>query len=104
MQKPRQQSNVERNCRDTQTVQQKHIVQQTTNDMSTQMTKVGMYVSNMEDKLVIPGKYTTADDFQSNVLNRVRSITNHIGHSFCQLLSTFINRALIERFFVKCLK
>ena len=72
MQKPRQQSSAERFCRDTQTTQQKHMVQQTTNDMSTQMNKVGMYVSNMGDKMMIPGKYTTADDFHSNILNRVR--------------------------------
>ena len=71
MQKPIVVSNVERFCRDTQTIQQKHNVQQTTNSTSTQMTGIGVFISNMEDKLVTPGKYTTADDFHSGILNKV---------------------------------
>ncbi len=71
MPKPRPPPSTERFCRDTQTVQQKHRVQQTTNPTSTQMTKIGVYVGNMEDKLVIPGAYTTADDFRANILNKV---------------------------------
>ena len=58
--------------RDTQTVQQRHQVQQTTNAMSTQMTKIGVYVSNMEDILVAPGKYTTAAEHQEKRLENVR--------------------------------
>ena len=60
--------------RDTQTVQQRHQVQQTTNAMSTQMTKIGVYVSNMEDKLMAPGRYTTAADHQKRRLENVRII------------------------------
>jgi len=71
MQKPRAPSNVDRNCRDTQTVEQHHCVQQTTNDMSTQMTGIGVFVSNMEDKLIIPKKYTTADEHHSMILKKV---------------------------------
>jgi len=71
MQKQRPPANVDRFCRDTQTVEQKHMVQQTTNDCSTQMTKIGVYVSNMKDKLVVPGKYTTADAYHANILNQV---------------------------------
>ena len=62
--------------RDTQTVQQRHQVQQTTNAMSTQMTKIGVYVSNMEDKLVAPGKYTTAAEHQEKRLENVRLSSN----------------------------
>lgn len=58
-------------CRDTQTVEQKHQVQQTTNDMSTQMTKIGVFISNNPDKLMTPGKYTTADDHHYMILQRV---------------------------------
>ena len=68
------QSSVERFCRDTQTVQHRHNRQQTTNHTSTQMTGIGVYVSNMEDKLMVPGKYTTADETQSMMLNQVRAI------------------------------
>lgn len=71
MQKPRAPSGIEKFCRDTQTVQQHHRPQQTTNDTSTQMTGIGVYVSNMEDKLVTPRKYTTADEHQSMLLSRV---------------------------------
>ena len=71
MQKPRAPSNVDRNCRDTHTVEQHHFVQHTTNDMSTQMTGIGVFVSNMEDKLIIPKKYTTADEHHSMILKKV---------------------------------
>ncbi|XP_046580375.1 IQ and ubiquitin-like domain-containing protein [Haliotis rubra] len=69
--KPRPVSNIERFCRDTQTVQQHHQRQQTTNDTSTQMTKIGVYVSNMPDKLLIPGQYTTADDHLAMLLRKI---------------------------------
>ncbi|XP_034306877.2 IQ motif and ubiquitin-like domain-containing protein isoform X1 [Magallana gigas] len=64
-------SQIPKNCRDTQTVQQKHRVQQTTNDTSTQMTGINVFVSNMEDKLIVPGKYTTADEHHSMILRKV---------------------------------
>ena len=73
-QKSRPPSNVEKFCRDTQTFQQRHVPQQTTNDMSTQMTKIGVFVSNMTDKLVVPGKYTTADEHKSKLLEKVSSL------------------------------
>lgn len=60
-----------RNCRDTQTYQMKHIRQQTSEDTYTQMTKIGVYVSNMEDKLLVPGKYTTADQHHKMILQKV---------------------------------
>ncbi|KAK7101379.1 IQ motif and ubiquitin-like domain-containing protein [Littorina saxatilis] len=70
-QKARTQSGVDRYCRDTQTVQQLHQVQQTFNDTSTQMTGVGVYVCNLEDKLMVPGKYTLADDHLFSILQKV---------------------------------
>ena len=71
MAKQRPPPSFERFCRDTQTVQLKHIPQQTYNDMSTQMTTPGVYVSNMPDKLVVPGKYTSAEDYHKNILLKV---------------------------------
>nr|XP_019605633.1 PREDICTED: IQ and ubiquitin-like domain-containing protein isoform X1 [Rhinolophus sinicus]XP_019605634.1 PREDICTED: IQ and ubiquitin-like domain-containing protein isoform X1 [Rhinolophus sinicus]XP_019605635.1 PREDICTED: IQ and ubiquitin-like domain-containing protein isoform X1 [Rhinolophus sinicus] len=58
-------------CRDTQTVFQRKKLQQTTNTTSTQMTKIGVYVSNMTDKLVTPGKYFSAAEYHAQRLAAV---------------------------------
>ncbi|XP_059789474.1 IQ and ubiquitin-like domain-containing protein isoform X2 [Balaenoptera ricei] len=58
-------------CRDTQTVFQRRKLQQTTNTISTQMTKIGVYVSNMTDKLVTPGKYFSAAEYHAKRLKAV---------------------------------
>lgn len=71
MQKQRAPSGIERYCRDTQTVEQHHRLQQTTNDTSTQMTGIGVFISNREDKLLTPRKYTTADQYHAMVLKQV---------------------------------
>ena len=49
-------------CRDTQTIESKHRVIQTTNEQSTQMTKPGYYVSTDDDRLLTPHPYQTADE------------------------------------------
>ncbi|XP_051007816.1 IQ and ubiquitin-like domain-containing protein [Acomys russatus] len=65
-------------CRDSQTVFQRKKTQQTTNTTSTQMTKIGVYVSNMTDKLLKPGKYFTAEAYHQRRLNAVLVIqTNY---------------------------
>lgn len=71
MQKPRPPSLIDRYCRDTQTVEQRHRVQQTTNETSTQMTKIGVFVSNAQDKLIQPQRYTTADEHHEMMLYKV---------------------------------
>ncbi|XP_016068842.1 PREDICTED: IQ and ubiquitin-like domain-containing protein [Miniopterus natalensis] len=58
-------------CRDAQTVFQRKKLQQTTNMTSTQMTKIGVYVSNMTDKLVTPGKYFSAAEYHAERLAAV---------------------------------
>ncbi|XP_031311144.2 IQ and ubiquitin-like domain-containing protein isoform X2 [Camelus dromedarius] len=58
-------------CRDTQTVFEKRKLQQTANTTSTQMTKIGVYVSNMTDKLVTPGKYFSAAEYHAQRLEAV---------------------------------
>nr|XP_023400359.1 IQ and ubiquitin-like domain-containing protein [Loxodonta africana] len=57
--------------RDTQTVYERRKLQQTTNTTSTQMTKIGVYVSNMTDKLVTPGRYFTAAEYHAQRLQAV---------------------------------
>ncbi|XP_008823092.1 IQ and ubiquitin-like domain-containing protein isoform X2 [Nannospalax galili] len=58
-------------CRDTQTVFQKKKLQQTTNTTSTQMNKIGVYISNMTDKLVKPGRYFSAAEYHAQRLQAV---------------------------------
>ncbi|XP_071961222.1 IQ motif and ubiquitin-like domain-containing protein [Antedon mediterranea] len=62
---------IEKFCRDTQTVREKNQRQQTHIDTSTQMTGIGCYVSNMTDKLLVPGKYQTADEYHEIILMKV---------------------------------
>ncbi|XP_032913650.1 IQ and ubiquitin-like domain-containing protein isoform X2 [Catharus ustulatus] len=58
-------------CKETQTVVEKNKRQQTRNTTSTQMTKIGLYVSNMTDKLITPGKYFTAEEYHKRRLEAV---------------------------------
>ncbi|NXF90517.1 IQUB protein, partial [Eubucco bourcierii] len=55
-------------CRETQTVYERNKPQQTKNTTSTQMTKVGLYVSSVTDKLISPGKYLTAEEYHKRRL------------------------------------
>ncbi len=55
-----------------QTVELKNQDQQCSKNASTQMTKIGCYVSNMEDKLITPGTYITAGEYHSKRLRAVR--------------------------------
>lgn len=64
-------SSVEKFHRDTQTYKLRNRLQQTTNTTSTQMTKDGCYVSNVTDKILIPGKYETADQYHKERLEKV---------------------------------
>ncbi|XP_030405003.1 IQ and ubiquitin-like domain-containing protein isoform X2 [Gopherus evgoodei] len=58
-------------CRETQTVVEKNKCQQTRNTTSTQMTKIGLYVSNMTDKLIEPRTYLTAEEYHKQRLDAV---------------------------------
>lgn len=54
---------------------QKNKRQQTANPTSTQMTKVGLYVSNVTDKLITPGKYLTAEEYHKR---RLEAVSSHL--------------------------
>ncbi|KFV87712.1 IQ and ubiquitin-like domain-containing protein, partial [Struthio camelus australis] len=69
--KKRSDKGIEVFCRETQTVFEKNKLQQTKNTTSTQMTKIGLYVSNVTDKLIRPGKYVTADEYHKRRLEAV---------------------------------
>ncbi|CAF1061759.1 unnamed protein product [Adineta ricciae] len=51
-----------RYCRDTQTIESRHRVIQTTNEQSTQMSKPGYYISTENDRLLTPKPYQTAEE------------------------------------------
>ncbi|KAL0968081.1 hypothetical protein UPYG_G00262140 [Umbra pygmaea] len=70
-------STVETFSRDTQTVMVKSQSQQCTNSTYTQMTKIGCYVSNTEDKLISPGPYFTADQYHSKRLRAVITLQTY---------------------------
>ncbi|XP_038609148.1 IQ and ubiquitin-like domain-containing protein [Tachyglossus aculeatus] len=58
-------------CRETQTATEKNKIQQTRNTTCTQMTKIGVYVSNLTDKLIEPGTYFTADEYHARRLKAI---------------------------------
>ncbi|XP_058045882.1 IQ and ubiquitin-like domain-containing protein [Ahaetulla prasina] len=55
-------------CRSTQTVVERKKLLETTNTTSTQMTKIGVYVSNVTDKLIEPKPYVTAEEYHERRL------------------------------------
>ncbi|XP_049635333.1 IQ and ubiquitin-like domain-containing protein [Suncus etruscus] len=57
--------------RDTQTVGQRKMLLQTTCPASTQMTKIGVYVSNISDKLITPRKYFSAEEYHAKRLKAI---------------------------------
>ncbi|CAM4734846.1 unnamed protein product [Leuciscus chuanchicus] len=78
MPKKRPARSIESFSRDTQTVELKHQDQQCYRNASTQMTKIGCYVSNMEDKLIAPGTYITAEEYHSKRLRAVITLQSHV--------------------------
>jgi hypothetical protein len=58
-------------CRDTQTVVSNHTKLQTRQDMSTQMTKPGVFVSVIEDRLLTPKPYQTAEEREAIIVKNV---------------------------------
>ncbi|XP_078272635.1 IQ motif and ubiquitin-like domain-containing protein [Rhinoraja longicauda] len=75
---------VQRFCRETQTVSEKNKYQQTANNTSTQMPKIGCYVSNIKDKLLTPGRYFTAEEYHACRLNAVIVIQTYFRRWFAK--------------------
>ncbi|XP_019489483.1 PREDICTED: IQ and ubiquitin-like domain-containing protein [Hipposideros armiger] len=84
-------------CRDTQTVFQRKKLQQTTNTTSTQMTKIGVYVSNMTDKLVTPGKYFSAEEYHAQRLAAVLVIQTYYRRWHAKIMVKNIRRQKMLR-------
>ncbi|XP_005402382.1 PREDICTED: IQ and ubiquitin-like domain-containing protein [Chinchilla lanigera] len=84
-------------CRDTQTVLQRKKIQQTTNTTSTQMTKIGVYVSNMTDKLVTPGKYFSAAEYHAQRLKAVIVIQTYYRRWHAKVFTEDLRRQKMLR-------
>ncbi|KAM9814438.1 uncharacterized protein iqub isoform 3-T3 [Syngnathus typhle] len=63
--------------RDAQTAEQVLQAQQCDSSVTTQMTKVGCYISNMKDRLLSPGHYITADEYHHTRLKAVIRLQAH---------------------------
>ncbi len=74
----KQDSGVKKYCRDTQTVVSNHIKLQTYNDMSTQMTKPGVFMSIIDDKLIEPKQYETAQEREKKLIDKVIIIQKYL--------------------------
>ncbi|XP_054632292.1 IQ and ubiquitin-like domain-containing protein isoform X2 [Dunckerocampus dactyliophorus] len=63
--------------RETQTADLVSETQQSAPSVSTQMTGVGCYISNLTDKLLSPGSYLTAEEYHATRLNAVIRLQAH---------------------------
>lgn len=93
---------VKKFCRDTQTVVSQHIKLQTRQDMSTQMTKPGVFVSRIEDKLLTPRPYQTADEKEAIIVKSVIVIQKYFRRwlakkKFNRLKTAFDDRLRWEK-------
>lgn len=90
-------TDIQKFCRDTQTVVSTHIKLQTRQDMSTQMTKPGIFVSRVEDKLITPRPYQTADELYQIRVNSVIVIQKYFRRWYAKRRFMEIKLAYDER-------
>jgi len=75
---------------------------QTRQDMSTQMTKPGVFVSRIEDKLITPRPYETAEQRQMTIIRSVITIQKYYRRwlakrRFTQIKTGFEDRIRYEK-------
>uniref|UniRef100_A0A3Q3T0K2 IQ motif and ubiquitin domain containing n=1 Tax=Mastacembelus armatus TaxID=205130 RepID=A0A3Q3T0K2_9TELE len=80
--------------RNTQTVELKSQAQQCPVSVSTQMTGIGCYISCINNKLVVPGNYTTADEYHGR---RLRALICLQSYARRWLAQQAVNRLRQER-------
>uniref|UniRef100_A0AAZ1WZ73 IQ motif and ubiquitin domain containing n=1 Tax=Oreochromis aureus TaxID=47969 RepID=A0AAZ1WZ73_OREAU len=83
--------------RDTQTVELKSQAQQCPVNASTQMTGIGCYVSCMNDRLVTPGKYTTADEYHDRRLRAVIRLQTFARRWLAQQVVDHLRKERVRR-------
>lgn len=90
-------NDVLRFCRDTQTIVSNHTKLQTRQDMSTQMTKPGVFVSRVQDKLLTPRPYQTADQLHAIKVASVITIQKYFRRWYACRRFNEIKTAYEER-------
>lgn len=65
-------------------------LQETTNTTCTQMTKIGVYVSNITDKLIEPKPYVTAEEYHARRLKAVSIQSTKLLSLNIAVLHTFL--------------
>ena len=90
-------TDVQKFCRDTQTIVSNHIQLQTRQDMSTQMTKPGVFVSRVKDKLITPRPYQTAAELHEIRVNSVITIQKYFRRWYAKRRFNEIRMAYDER-------
>jgi IQ and ubiquitin-like domain-containing protein len=88
---------IQKFCRDTQTVVSHHTLLQTRQDMSTQMTKPGVFVSRIEDKLITPRPYETAEQRQMTIIRSVITIQKYYRRWLAKRRFTHIKTGFEDR-------
>ncbi len=93
---------IEKFCRDTQTLVSNHLKLQTLQDMSTQMTKPGVFVSRVQDKLLTPRPYQTAEERHEILVKNVIIIQKYFRswqakNRFFQLKAAYEARIAWEK-------
>uniref|UniRef100_A0A668U7F3 IQ motif and ubiquitin-like domain-containing protein n=1 Tax=Oreochromis aureus TaxID=47969 RepID=A0A668U7F3_OREAU len=80
-----------------QTVELKSQAQQCPVNASTQMTGIGCYVSCMNDRLVTPGKYTTADEYHDRRLRAVIRLQTFARRWLAQQVVDHLRKERVRR-------
>ncbi|KAM4734897.1 IQ motif and ubiquitin-like domain-containing protein isoform 2-T2 [Anableps anableps] len=83
--------------RSTQTVELKSTPQQCSVNTSTQMTGIGCYMSCVNDKLITPGKYITADEYHGRRLNAVICLQSYVRRWLAQKTVDQLRKERIRR-------
>jgi IQ and ubiquitin-like domain-containing protein len=94
---PRPFDGITRYARDAQTVLAYNMSMQTRQDMSTQMTKPGLFVSRVDDKLLTPRPYQTADEWHRIRVESVIVIQKYTRRFLAKKRFNEIKRAYEER-------
>nr|XP_021330251.1 IQ and ubiquitin-like domain-containing protein isoform X1 [Danio rerio] len=96
--KKRPDRGIEMFSRDTQTVKpSKNQAQQCSRNAATQMRKIGCFVSNMEDKLISPGTYITAEEYHSKRLRAVITLQSYVRRWLAKCFTDSLRQAKEQR-------
>jgi hypothetical protein len=84
-------------CRDTQTVVSSHLKLQTRQDMFTQMTKPGLFVSCIEDRLLTPKPYQTSEIREAIIVKSVIILQKYFRRELAKRRFSLIKQMYNEK-------